>query len=502
MRHKKVVGFLRIQSSIKILGNVREIGDRAFSDVSGIKDLSFEERILKVGAYAFSGCSILNRAICRASLIVLEANAFSCCNRLRQITFAVGSQLQRIRSEAFSGCPLKEVVIPASIVEIDPSAFSDDVGRRRLRFEGPPLFLLDCHFIRSLNSAVLFRDFSDPSELFVRSDIEVIGANAYRKRDVYVILFETGARLREIGAEAFGQCSGLAAFNVPESVEIIGDRCFADCVQMAAIEFERRSRLKRIGERAFARCGLHSITIPALTEEIDGSAFVNCPFITIQVTPGSLNFKVEGAFLVTSDGTELVRYFGHDPNITIENRVKVLRKSCFEGCKHMVQIDFDLGSELERIGPALRDCASLVIIDIHASVTIVDEASFEGCDGLESCVMDGDPSLVTIGARAFANCRSLRSFDIPLQVGEIGSKCFNNCIHLYRLQFRSSECLKRVIGDRLLDDALNEFGLRGSSTLFRIEVEDGGGVELKLPGWSCVCDGEGDLELSLIRNIQ
>jgi hypothetical protein len=43
---------------------------------------------------------------------------------------------------------------------------------------------------------------------------------------------------------------------------------------METIEFEGPSRLKKIGKWAFSGCPLHSITIPVLTEEIDGSAFV------------------------------------------------------------------------------------------------------------------------------------------------------------------------------------------------------------------------------------
>jgi hypothetical protein len=46
---------------------------------------------------------------------------------------------------------------------------------------------------------------------------------------------------------------------------------------------------------------------PAMVEEIDGSAFLNCPLFTIQVAPGNRNFKVEGKLLVTSNGTEIVR---------------------------------------------------------------------------------------------------------------------------------------------------------------------------------------------------
>jgi hypothetical protein len=172
----------------------------------------------------------------------------------------------------------------------------------------------------------------------------------------------------------------LRALSLPESVELIGDRCFAGCGWIETIEFEESSKLKRIGERVFMGCGLHSITIRALTEEIDGSAFVNCPSISIQIAPGNLNFKVEGNLLIRSDGTEIVRYFGQDREIVVGKKVKILGKSCFEGCKHIDRIDFGLGSELERIGlAALRDCVSLVAIEIPSSVTIIEESSFEGC---------------------------------------------------------------------------------------------------------------------------
>jgi hypothetical protein len=223
--------------------------------------------------------------------------------------------------------------------------------------------------------------------------------------------------LREIGSAAFAECFRFTTFNIPESVEVIGDRCFESCSGLETVKFEGSSRLKRIGERAFMGSKLHSITIPAMAEEIDTFAFVNCPLIKILVAPESVNFKVEGNLLVTSDGTKIVRYFGLDRAIVVGKQVKVLRPSCFEGCKHLDQIAFELGSELARIGAAaLRDCTSLVSIEIPASVRIVEESSFEGCSELESCLITKDSTLVAIGARAFAKCTSLRSFYVPQRV--------------------------------------------------------------------------------------
>jgi hypothetical protein len=134
----------------------------------------------------------------------------------------------------------------------------------------------------------------------------------------------------------------------------------------------------------------------------------------------------------------------------------------------------------------------LVGIEIPASVTTLEEASFAGCTDLEYCLISEDSSLVTIGSTGFAKCVSLRSFSIPRRVGEIGSNCFNECIYLYRLKFKSSESLQRIIGDRSLEDALHEFRVAPGSSFFRIEVEDRG-MELEFPG---------DLQLALVRDIQ
>jgi hypothetical protein len=69
----------------------------------------------------------------------------------------------------------------------------------------------------------------------------------------------------------------------------------------------------------------------------------------------------------------------------------------------------------------------------------------------------------------------------------------------------SSESLRRVVGDRSLDNGLGGIGVTVSSGLFRIEIEDGE-VELKFPGWSHVYGGdgddEGDSELWLVPDCQ
>jgi hypothetical protein len=240
---------------------------------------------------------------------------------------------------------------------------------------------------------------------------------------------------------------------------------------MTAITFEDSSKLRKIGERVFDRSRLGSITIPASTEEIDGSAFVGCPLMVIEVAPGSRNFQVETNLLLRSDGTEIVRYFGPELEVIVPAKVEIFRKSCFEECTHVEQILFETDSKLRRIcRSALSKCTSLMSISITASVYVIEEAAFNNCNGMESCTIPENANLQRIEKEAFSGCRSLRSFFIPPCVEAIGENCFHKCVSLRRLKFASNESLKKVIGDFTLDEALDSMGLNEIMSLLRIEI--------------------------------
>jgi hypothetical protein len=302
--------------------------------------------------------------------------------------------------------------------------------------------------------------------------------------------------LREIAEEAFS-FSGLISFDVPSSVEIIGNRSFGHCTDMRTISFEKSSKLKRIGERAFAGSELNSITIPASVEEIDGSAFVGCSFLVIEVAAGSRNFLVQRGLLTTADGTVIVRYCGSDQEVIVPKAVELLGKSCFESCHYLENVVFENESKLRRIGSsAFSGCEFLISIAIPAPVEIIEECAFKKCDGLQSCLMNEDANLVEIGNEAFADCRSLRSFEVPRRVERMGDNCLSGCCCIHLLKFGSGESLKNIVGDVALDEGLKCFGLGEISSLFRIEI-DSIGVDLKFPGW--VSAGDDGSTLLLIH---
>jgi hypothetical protein len=523
IRHGTILHCFGSPSQIIIPSTVREIGNEQFVHARWPPDLRFEEGLERIGSCAFGCCHGLQTIAFPASLKVIGEGAFFMCWSLRRLTFAAGSQLECIQKYAFGCTSLEAVVIPGTVKEIDPFSFEPGAWRL-LKFEGRPHILVKGKLLFSRDSRILLRSFPDADYVVIPAGIEAIGPKAF-----------TGPHF---GSDEFSsqQSSGIQTVIVPSSLETIGDRCFEECSQLTEITFRKSSKLKRIGERAFAKSRITSITIPASTEEIDGSAFVGCYLQRITIAPGNRHFRMEGFTLVTAEGVQIVRFFGGELTVIVPAKVEILGKSCFEACNQLEGIDFENGSQLRIIDrSALSNCGSLRSISIPATVEEIGEAAFkdctelescliakngnlgrigkeafsgcetlmtfyvprsvhmigekcfELCTGLESCLIDENAILWRIGKETFRECHSLRSFSVPNGVEAIGEKCFKHCRSLYRLGFVSGESLKQFVGDRTLDEALENMGLDELNGLFRIEIGDGG-VCFEFPDWSSVAD--------------
>lgn len=76
----------------------------------------------------------------------------------------------------------------------------------------------------------------------------------------------------------------------------------------------------------------------------------------------------------------------------------------------------------------LRNCTSLVSIEIPNSVTSIGASAFGSCSGLTSIKIPS--SVASIGASAFSFCSSLTSIEIPSSVASIGFSAFRSCSSL------------------------------------------------------------------------
>ena len=167
----------------------------------------------------------------RATTIAL--GAFDSCPKLTTIHF--GSGLEEIASNAFTNSPITELMIPDSVVKLNPGA------------------------IYSANKQDLLRD-------------------SLRK-----VHWPAGVRI--IPDNQFLGFPALEEIEIPEGVTGIGGNVFQDCLRLTQLQLPES--LTTIGPRAFYRCtGLTTLTVPAGVRSLNATAFDGCDNLRVVYAGG------------------------------------------------------------------------------------------------------------------------------------------------------------------------------------------------------------------------
>lgn len=155
-----------------------------------------------------------------------------------------------------------------------------------------------------------------------------------------------------------------------------------------------------------------------------------------------LNFLL-GVIMVFS----VVAFSGCDSNntLTADNGLKykletegdyyeLVGVGSFSGEELVIPSQFK-GKEVREIDSrAFANCKSLKSVEIPATVTDIDDSVFERCSNLETITFAEGSRLVKIGDAAFRYCESLTEFIIPDSVTEIGEYAFAFCRELASIE--------------------------------------------------------------------
>ena len=197
-------------------------------------------------------------------------------------------------------------------------------------------------------------------------------------------------RVKEIGNNAFADCTGLTSVVIPDSVTEIDESVFYGC------------------------SGLTSVVIPKGVTKIDRFAFCGCSALTSIVIPDGVTEIGECAFDRCSGLTGVV----------IPDSVTVIGRSAFYGCSGLTSVVIPKGvTKIDRF--AFWDCSALTSIVIPDSVTEIGECAFKDCSALTSVVIPD--SVAEIGSGAFEGCSGLTSVTIPNSVERIKECAFESC---------------------------------------------------------------------------
>ncbi len=351
-------------TSLTLPSSLQSIGDRAFSGCKSLSSLTLPSSLQSIGDRAFWGCKSLSSLTLPSSLQSIGDRAFYGCKSLTSLTLP--SSLQSIGDYAFCDCnSLTSLTLPSSLQSIGNGVFRDCKSLSSLTLPSS---------LQSIGDSA-FWGFKSLTSLTLPSSLQSIGDSAFCDCNSLTSL-TLPSSLQSIGDSAFCDCNSLTSLTLPSSLQSIGDSAFCDCNSLTSLTLP--SSLQSIGDRAFSGCkSLSSLTLPSSLQSIGDSAFYGCNSLTSLTLPSSLQligggaftgctslrsvicnqfYKVIGQMLLSSDGTQVIAYWGENSEVTIPEGVQSIGdRGAFWGCNSLTSLT--LPSSLQSIGDyAFWDC--------------------------------------------------------------------------------------------------------------------------------------------------
>ncbi len=497
---------LTLPSSLKVVGNLAFSGSKImnaeikggqvmdssysyasvpkqlFEDCTALLTVTFAEGTTEIGESWFSGCSSLMRVTLPESAATLGKNAFANCTSLQDIDL---QHVSSIGEGAFTGC---ETLFK-----------SEQNWQDGVFYLGGQIVAFDEDRLKAANGIVNVKDgtgsignktFSGAQELkkiVLPASVTSIGANAFENCVALTEADLSASSVTEIPASAFIGCTALTKFSFPKAIESIGSSAFN---KTGLTEITIPATVSTLGSSAFADSSLESITFEdgALTA-LPSSLFSGCESLT-SVKLGTkiieLNMYVfeNCTALETIDlshleviGSSAFRGAGLT-SVTIPEAIKGsypnnLGANAFENCTKLAKVEFASEENFTNLsGSLFKGCTALKTITLPASVTAINESTFEN-SGLQSIVIP--ESVVGIGANAFKGCAELTSVTLskglknpPSYSSSVASGlcegAFENCVKLASIDFTACTSLTELpsrlfTGCTLLNDITLPAGL-------------------------------------------
>lgn len=276
IRNLKVTGkvkdsdfyFMRDSMAILEAVNLKEakvqndvIPDKAFSNKKTICYVSFPEKVVRIGDFAFDNTSLSGALIVPDDVTIIGRYAFS-STLITSINF--GNKLKEINNNAFETCSslYAELHLPESLMSIGDYAFKSCSFSGKLslpeslEYIGKQAFAFAGEFIGNLT---------------IPEKIRFLGEWTF-KNCGFTGHLNLG-NVQELGDECFNDCGFIGELTIPEGVISIPSMCFAYC-NFSSINFPET--LRSIGQYAFYFNQIESLILPDGLSSIGNWAFNHC----------------------------------------------------------------------------------------------------------------------------------------------------------------------------------------------------------------------------------
>ena len=281
--------------NIKIGDSIKSIG--SFNECSNLKSLYIgkQTKIENVNA-AFEGCKNL------VDITVSEENPYykavdNCLYTKDEKTLIVAGKnikgtvrikegVERIRGGCFSYCKqIDKIIIPDSVVDIGPQAFSDCVNLKDITAGNN---------ISEIGANVVINTPDYEKQSNWSEGILYIGTYAVMSNDDVVSECKIKEGTQLLADSLFANNDKIRKVILPDSTKYIENCVFMDCGNLKYVRFGKH--VKKIGSAAFARDDLWSISISTNAEGFDEYSLQmkNARFVSLNSIPENMSLTLWG----------------------------------------------------------------------------------------------------------------------------------------------------------------------------------------------------------------
>ena len=238
--------------------------------------------------------------------------------------------------------------------------------------------------------------------------------------------------------------------------------------------------IKVIARKAFSKCkGLTKVDLPDSVLEIETFAFEGCDNLQDITFSKKLINVSKGAFR----GCNSLR------QIALPDGVKSIQSDAFSDCKKLKKVL--LSESVDVSGLAFKNCDSLTNSIIVQNVLVKVPHSLSG-----KYVVDERIEVISDGA--FQGCKRITEIILPINIKEIGNRCFEDCEVLEYMKENNPKDLLSTLNTFPVSlprsiRVIGEYAFSGCKKISSVSIGDG---IRKIPeGLFCGCEKITDVEL-------
>ncbi len=375
---------------IVIPGTVKKIGQGAFRNNPTLEKVIIENGVETIGNSAFAECRKLKTVEMKDSVTTLGHSIFNACINLENITLS--NNIETISAYTFNVCRnLKEINLPRETKYLRSYSFGNCTSLKTVRI-GKNIETIDPTAFRACSSL---------------ENIEIDAENNNFASENGILFNKTRTEMIYISKAAI---SGNT-FVVPETVTKLSSGLLTNYSQIT------------------------KVIIPANVTAIDNNFFAN-NVNQITIDEKNPKYVVSNGGIYNKEKTELCYYFANEPSVKLEEGITTIKAKAFIYSNKVTNLI--LPESLTTIDSQSLMALKQESINIGKNVSNINPMAFYSSNGIKTLIIDPENPNYTFENGALYNkdktklikaglrYGSIEEFIIPEGVTEIGDYAFHN----------------------------------------------------------------------------